>query len=248
MKDFEAAKELFKDSIHTNSYFDSMSAVATKNKIEEVLKGEQEIPLVFLLGERGVGKSFIIKLIHDEFSQNNPSALLEYPLFEKKDLLEMFDDNKHFSISPTLNVFIDEAHFLNESQLKIIRSLIDTRHFRFILSLSHEEDSALFATKQFSAYAKVIIEHGTMEENETLRFIQNSLDKSHFKTIASLFSKSEAKAICRYAQGNFRVIKKYLYTLMKLLAYAQKHGLARYQKINSCLLTMTALELGLIDD
>jgi len=63
-----------------------------------------------------------------------------------------------------------------------------------------------------------------------------------------MFSSGDAKAVGRYAKGNFRTIKKFLYTLMKLLAYAKKHGLNKYQKINGCLLTMAALDIGLIND
>jgi len=54
--------------------------------------------------------------------------------------------------------------------------------------------------------------------------------------------------IARYAKGNFRTIKKFLYTLMKLLDYAQKKNLSKYRTLNSCLLTMAALDIGLIND
>jgi hypothetical protein len=111
-----------------------------------------------------------------------------------------------------------------------------------------DEGMALLAKKQFKTRSKLVIEYGNLDENEILRYIHTLFMGHTHGEIAMMFSKNEARVIARYAKGNFRMIKKFLYTLMKLLDYAQKKGLSKYRKLNSCLLTMAALDIGLIHD
>ena len=145
-------------------------------------------------------------------------------------------------------IFLDEAQLLSEAQLELIRVLSDTKLFQFILAMHTDEGKALLSKKQFETRSKIVIEYGNMEDREVLRYIQTHLLAHSLGDIALLFSSNHAKIIGRYAQGNFRVIKKFLYTLMKLLDFAQKNGLSRYAKINTCLLDMTALDCGLLHD
>lgn len=144
--------------------------------------------------------------------------------------------------------FIDEAQLLNEEQFELIRILSDTKVFQFVLSMHKEEGKIILEKKHFKSRTKVIIEYGSLEPNEILRYIQSLLIEHAHGEIAALFTQSHAKEIAIFTKGNFRTIKKFLYVLMKLLGYAKKNGLQKYQAVNSCLLTMAALDLGLIHD
>lgn len=265
MKNFEAAQELFKDTVDPSLYFDSISAEIARNKLQESV-GNPAIPLIFIMGDPGVGKSHIMRVVHHATALKNSTVLIAHPFFDPRDLLkelyaargmafdksksqgEFFDDLFEAYVGTLCTIFIDEAQLLNNDQFEFIRVLSDSKLFQFVLSMHKEEGMVLLNKKQFKTRMKLVIEYGNLEENEMLRYIQTVLMEHMHGDIASMFTKREAKAITRYAKGNFRIMKKFLYTLMKLLDYAQKNDLARYSKINKCLLTMAALDIGLIDD
>lgn len=265
MKDFESAKELFKDIINIEQYFDSMSSSIAKKKIDEIITHTSS-SFLFIVGEAGVGKSFIMKSMSMSHYKNCSTLLINHPFFGKEDLLAMLYKVNNLSINPNIHletspnilledfetittvIFIDEAHLLNENQLSLIRFLHDTGIFKFILALNTKESTKLLKAKLFQSSAKTIIEYGNLNKWEILRYAQELLIQNCHGDIASMFSKGDAKFIEIHTKGNFRTVKKFLYTLMKLLAYAKKNTLPRYQKLNNTLLTMTALEIGAIHD
>ncbi|MDD3463342.1 MAG: ATP-binding protein [Sulfurospirillaceae bacterium] len=265
MRDYELAKEVFKDIINPDNYFDSMSAEIAKSKIEESIK-ERNAPLIFVTGDPGVGKSYILRIIEKKIKDTQLTVFIDHPFFDKRDLLKMLYDAKGLEFNRETNfntlkdellkayqgtnhtIFIDEAQLLNEEQFELIRILSDTKVFQFVLSMHKEESAVILQKKQFKSRTKVIVTYGNLDKNEVLRYIQNSLVTHSCQEIASLFSKRDANIIAKYTSGNFRTIKKFLYTLMKLLDYAKKQGIARHQKVSKLLLMMAALDTGLIND
>jgi len=265
MKDFEAAKEFFKDTVDPSFYFDSISSEIARNNLQDAM-GDSSIPLIFILGDPGVGKSHMMKVMHHTAVLNSSTLLIEHPFFDSRDLIktlyeargipfdkskslgEFMDELLEIYTGSLCTVLIDEAQLLSNNQFEFIRILSDTKLFQFVLAMHKEEGLALLEKKQFKTRSKLVIEYGNLEENEILRYIQTLFIGHTHGEIALMFSKNEARVIARYAKGNFRMIKKFLYTLMKLLDYAQKKGLSKYRKLGSCLLTMAALDIGLIDD
>ena len=265
MKNFEAVQALLIDQVDPSQYFDSMSAEIARNKLKTAI-GDKNIPLIFIIGDPGVGKSHILRIMYHSTSSDSYSIFIDHPYFDPKDLFKALYEKKerHFDASKSketykneLNelyrdtlctIFIDESQLLNDEQLELICELSDTKSFQFVCAMHKKEGSLLLQKKQFKIRPKMVIEYGCLEKNEILRYLQTLLMSHMQGEIALMFSKKEIKTIARYTKGNFRVIKKYLYTLMKLLDFAQKNGLVHYQKINSMILTMTALEIGLIHD
>lgn len=265
MKDFEAAKEFFKDTVDPSFYFDSISAEIARNKLSVAI-GDPLIPLIFIIGDPGVGKSHIMRVMHYSSMAHGSSVLIEHPFFDPNDLLkelyhlrgmvfdkqksqgEMIDELFEAFVGMFCTIFIDEAQLLNHNQFEFIRILSDTKLFQFVLAMHKDEGRALLAKKQFKTRTKLVIEYGNLEENEILRYIHTLFMGHTHGEIALMFTRNEARVIARYANGNFRMIKKFLYTLMKLLDFAQKQGLNKYRSLNSCLLTMAALDIGLIRD
>lgn len=262
MRDFENAKEIYKDIIDTNFYFDSTSAEVAKTKIKDAIK-ERNAPLIFIIGEPGVGKSYMLKLLNEEIKNEQLTVFIDHPFFDKRDLLKLLYEAKGLSFNKDVNfntlkeelikeyqntthtIFIDEAQLLNEEQFELIRILSDTKVLQFVLSMHEEEGREILQKKHFKSRTKVVVEYGKLDFNEVYRYIQSSLIASSYSEIALMFSKKDAKKIAKYCTGNFRTIKKFMYVLMSLLDYAKKNGLKKYQKINSDLLLMSALELGL---
>lgn len=265
MRDFEAAQELFKDNIDLTFYFDSINAEVARNKIEEAVI-ERNAPLIFLIGDPGVGKSYILQLLNNKISKKQLTIFIDHPFFDKRDLFKMLYDAKGLAFDKEIDfntlkddllqayencthtIFIDEAQLLNEEQFEFIRILSDTKVFQFVLAMHKEEGRIILEKKHFKSRTKVVIEYGGLEANEVLRYIQSLLIAYAHGEIATLFTQKHARKITAYTEGNFRTIKKFLYVLMKLLAYAKKNGLQKYQAVNACLLTMAALDLGLIHD
>ncbi len=265
MRDFEAAGILFRDDINPKYYFDSSSAEIAKNKIKEAID-ERNAPLIFLIGDPGVGKSYILKLLNSKIKNGQLTVFIDHPFFDKRDLLKLLyeakgmDFNRDINFNTlkdelineykdtTLTIFIDEAQLLNEEQFELIRILSDTKVLQFVLSMHKEEGSVILDKKHFKSRTKVVINYGKLDVNEVYRYIQSSLISNSYSEIALMFSKKDAKRITKYTEGNFRTIKKFLYVLMKLLNYAKIHGIKKYQKLHPDLITMAALDLGMIND
>ena len=263
MRDFKSAKELFKDKIDTNFYFDSISAEVSRHKIEMAVKNK-DVPLIFLIGDPGVGKSHLIRVIIKELGSNYPTVLIDHPFFDKRDLLRIlyeaqnveFDSTESFNTlknrllklyekSP-YTVFIDEAQLLNEEQLELIRILSDTKVFQFVLSMHKEEGEEILQKKHFKSRTKLVVAYGNLHSEEVYRYIQSTLLRASLGEVANMFNKKTAKKITKYCNGNFRTIKKFLYSLFELLDYAKTNGLKKHSKINSCLLHMSALDIGVV--
>jgi len=264
-KDFEAAKELFKDSIDPSFYFDSISAEIARTKLIETI-GDINTPLIFIVGDPGVGKSHMIRVMHHATALRSISILIEHPFFDSRDLFrylyaarslafdktksqaEYLDELFEAYIGTPCTIFIDEAQLLNDDQFELIRILGDYKLFQFVLAMHKNEGLVLLQKKQLKTRNKLVIEYGNLAENEVLRYIQTLLMSHMHGEIALMFSKRAIKRIVYYTHGNFRTIKKFLYLLMKILAYVQENNLSKYRKLNRCLLTMTALDAGLIHD
>ncbi|MDX1810180.1 MAG: ATP-binding protein [Sulfurospirillaceae bacterium] len=265
MRDFTAAKELFRDVIDSRLYFDSVSAEIARYKIENSIEG-RDAPLIFLIGDPGVGKSYILKLISSELEKKSLSIFIDHPFFDKRDLLKILYEAKGMEFDKDINfnelkanllkeyknsqhtIFIDEAQLLNEEQFELIRILSDTKVFQFVLSMHKEEGSAILEKKHFKSRTKAVVEYGKLHHDEVLRYIQSTLFLINQGEIANMFSKKHSLKITRYCNGNFRTVKKFLYTLITLLEYAKQNGLRKYDRINNFLLKMSALEIGVIHD
>lgn len=267
MNNFEIAKELFKDTIDLGFYFDSASAEIAKNKIQDSI-ADHTMPLVFLIGDSGVGKSYILQCTYLSLLELQTHSILfvENPFFAKSDVLKVLYNSGDFLLGRNVNldtmknkilnhdtstqytVLVDQADLLTEEQFNFMSRLNSSNLFQFVLSLQKEESAVVLKNKYFKSKNSVVIEHGNIECHELERYIQNIFAANALSEIAVMFSKEHVKKINHLSQGNFRTIKKLLYTLMKLLAYAQRCEKAKYHKVSNCLLTMAALEIGLMHD
>ncbi len=264
MRDFDKAKELFRDVVDTRHYFDSTSAESARHKLENAIK-ERNAFLIFLIGDPGVGKSHLLRLVNSELAKKSLTVFIDHPFFDKRELLKILYEAKNSEFDKSINfnvlkdmlldlykedkhtIFIDEAQLLNMEQLELIRILSDTKVFQFVLSMHKEEGRKILDKKHFKSRTKVVIEYGGLHYSEVYRYINSTLLYENHGEIAQMFSFRDGKKITSYSDGNFRTIKKYLYSLLELLGYAKKNGLKKYSKINSCLLQMAALNIGAID-
>jgi replication-associated recombination protein RarA len=265
MRNFKTAKKLFADVIDARYYFDSTSAEISRYKLENAIQ-ERNAPLIFLIGDPGVGKSYILKLISGELEKEQLSIFIDHPFFDKRDLLKILYEAKSLEFDKNINfnnlkeqllleykddnhtIFIDEAQLLNEEQFELIRILGDTKIFQFVLSMHKEEGEVILEKKHFKSRTKVVVEYGKLHPAEVYRYIQSTLLLENHSEIAQMFSKNIAQKITKYCNGNFRTVKKFIFSLLTLLEYAKQNGLKKYTNINKCLLQMSALDIGVLHD
>ena len=109
MKDFEAAKEFFKDTVDPSFYFDSISAEIARNNLKEAI-GDPSIPLIFIIGDPGVGKSHIMRVMHYSSAVAANSVLIDHPFFDPRDLFKELYEARGmpFDKNKTHGEFMDE--------------------------------------------------------------------------------------------------------------------------------------------
>ena len=83
MRNFEALKEHFRDNINASNYFESAASELVCNKLKESI-ADPKIPYIFIIGDSGVGKSFILQLMEQATALYAPTFLIQDPFFKSK--------------------------------------------------------------------------------------------------------------------------------------------------------------------
>ena len=225
--------EKFSDIIDVNHTFNSISFNMALQQIES-----SENRLKFLLGVPGSGKTFLINFLKEKWKKRN-ILLLQAPLT----LEELKEKIKKELISHQINfIIIDEAQLLDDLSLEYVRVITDNYDIEIMLSMHKKEGEKLLKKEHFKSRSIDVIELSMLTKKEMIQFINVELIKNNENHI---FTEKEFNIIFNYTKGNFRYIKKFIKILFELLEFAYTKNLTKYQKPNRCLLTMTALELGL---
>jgi 23S rRNA U2552 (ribose-2'-O)-methylase RlmE/FtsJ len=228
--------EKFNDVIDVNHTFNSLSFNVALQQIEI---GDNK--LKFLLGVPGSGKTFLINFLKEKWKEKH-ILLLQAPLT----LEELKDKIKKELIAHQVDfIIIDEAQLLDELSLEYVRVITDNYEIEIMLSMHLKEGKKVLQKEHFKSRNIDIIELNMLTKKEMIQFINVELIKHNTNHI---FTNKEFDIVYNYTNGNFRYIKKFIRTLFELLEFAHTKNLTKYQKPNRCLLTMTALELGLEND
>jgi len=221
----ELIKE-FEDKIDLNDYFSYVHFEIIK---ETLISSKSSI--VFLLGESGTGKSFLLNYLYKKFDNY---ILIDEPFESKEEFFRIAGDIKNKKI------LIDEAQLLDTKMLDFLRIISDNGN-QVILSMHKNEGEKIANLPQFfSRYnEKIYLKPLSYEELEKYtmgKFLKyNNLE---------LIDRKILKKIYKLSKGNFRLSKKIIFTALILLNYSFKHSL-KYQKIDECIFMMSAIELGL---
>jgi hypothetical protein len=106
----------------------------------------------------------------------------------------------------------------------------------------HTEDAnKILKLPHFKSRNIEVIDLPLLEKNEMIQYLNVKLLKTNAN---HLLTKREFNMIYKYTNGNFRYIKRFIKTIFELLEFANTHNL-NYKKIDNCLLTMSAIHLGL---
>ena len=265
MNQFAVAKELFKDNFDLRGYLDSFTFEMAKKELLKTLT-THEIPMTFILGDPGTGKSFLLNFIQERADSIKIAKFFPNPHFDEKELLEVLLESagtyvehgsqsidsmikklKEHYTNLEYTVFIDEAQLLTEKQLEFLRVLSDMKMFQLVLAMHQKEGQYVLSKPHFKSRTTktIIVENLTKEE--VSRYIQNRLLSQNLSKVATAFGKKEVDFIYKHSHANFRTMKKLLKTVCEIVEIGERGGLAKYSKVDNTTLTMAAIDIGLID-
>lgn len=262
MSKFLEASKIFEVTFDQEYCFNSLEFSFTKSNIIKMIDAKK-IPLLFLLGKPGVGKTYMLHSIESElkerreiFFSDEPFAtpeaflhfLLQKEVYDKESSLSALKERAIalFQKRDAL-IILDEAQLLDAKVLEFIRILADSGAFSFLIAM-HEEEGRDIVTKQHFATRDIYsVTLGLLQREEILRYIQFELVEAQLTEIAEYFTTKEAKVLAKLSNGNFRLLKQLLKHTFLIMDYAQKEGHKRYIKPTKCVLTMAALDIGAID-
>jgi len=260
--DFKKIAKIFEDRIEHVDYYETRAHLRAKNELLDILEGETK-QLIFLIGEPGCGKSI--------FLYNLPKFLDSYhiirfntPFFEPVDFIKNLITRTgaqvhNYSLEELISqavelykdtdtiVAIDEAQLLSKEMVELLRILADSKAFWFIMAMHKHESAKILQEPQFSSRPHRIIEIGRLEMDEAREYMAKELLKAGAYGLEQEFSKKRAKQIYGLTKGNFRDTKKLLNRMFLLMDAALKLGKEEYTKPTSCLVTMAAIDGGLLD-
>lgn len=265
MNHFAEAKALFYDDFDLSGYFDSLTFEYAKKELIETMRAH-EVPLIFLLGNPGSGKSFLLNYVQQKVSSVKVAKYFTHPYYDEKEFLatllslagpnvepgdysteQMISRLKHSFGGLEYTVFIDEAQLLTEDQVELIRILSDQKIFQFVLAMHRKEGDYILSKPHFrSRTTKRILLEG-LSDKEISRYIEHRLLSANLSDVASMFTPAHARFIHTYSEGNFRTTKKLLKTVLEILNIASREGYNKYSRLGKPTLTMAAIDAGLID-
>lgn len=251
----------FEEQNGSGHYHQNSEILHIKNTIESILSHNAK-QLLFLTGEPGVGKSAFLNYLETQFSydiikfdipflepidfvkiliQKTQTEVTNYSLEELiKQVISLYRDSNYI-------VVIDEAQLLSKEMIEIIRILADSKAFWFILAMHKHESKQILKEPQFASRPHKILELQNITLEECKEYIFTELENENATMLANEITKKHLKTIYKLSRGNMRVLKKLLHTSFLLIDYAQKNDKEKHKTFNKCILTMAAIDGGLID-
>jgi len=266
VEDYQKAKQLFlSNDMNKLQHFNSLAFEHSKNELITALE-KKENPMIFLLGDPGCGKSYLLRYLEEKEKDIKIAKYFTYPFFEEKEFLEILlslagpnIQRDQYNIEKILFhlkqefeeleyvIVIDEAQHLTEDLIELIRILSDQKVFQFVLAMHKKEGEYILSKSQYKTRnpKKIVVQY--LNNDEVLRYIQETLLNHNLSKIASEFKGSYVKLIRKYTNKNFRAIKKLLATLFEIIIEAKKRNLSKYSTINKHTITMAAIDTGMLD-
>jgi len=219
--------EEFKDIIDLNDYFSHFSFEVAK---DEILNSKSN--LIFLIGEPGSGKSFLLNFIY--YHHSSEYLLIKEPFVSKSEFIKNYN---YFG----KKILIDEAQLLNIKMIEFLRVLSDKGN-QVVFAMHKKEGEKIINLPQFKSRYAQVVELKQIKYKEFEKYVYSKFIK-HQKVY--LLDKKVLKRVYHFSKGNFRISKKFIFTMLTLLNFSLNKGL-KYTKLDDCILEMSAIELGFL--
>jgi len=264
---YEAAKNVFIDSIDIDDYIELSSSVTAYKQLQHSI--EKPLKMILLFGRPGTGKSILLNRIQGKLKYQKEIYYFDTPAPTEKEFFQklfkvltqkelpkntevnfsaLIDFCKSLRNKREIIILLDEAQMYGSEIMEKIRLLSDTRAVKFVVSLHKTEDEDLIAKEHFQSRIWEIIELKNATKEDQTAYIHKKLLKKNLFEIANSIKPKDMKLIHKFTKGNYRECNKLMFTVFEICEYYDTHEPSKinYSHIPSKIIEMSALKLGYI--
>ena len=264
-------KDVFIDEDESLNFVNLDNSISCYNKIVLALK--KPLKLILFYGKPGSGKTFLLNKIANDLKEDKSLIFFPHPFFSEATFIEALCEqiygkkledinnfesfikfySKDFSskdeiLKNQMTVILDEAQLYPTELIEKIRLMADTRMFKFLFTIHKTENEDILAKDYFQTRIWESIELSSADVNEIIIYLQRKLSQKNYDKYLK-FEKKDYECAYSFCGGNLRTLNKIMYKFYEICEYYEHYQPSKLSgdKANIMILTMAALDAGLID-
>ena len=264
-------KHVFIDEDESLNFVNLDNSISCYNKIVLALK--KPLKLILFYGKPGSGKTFLLNKIANDLKEDKSLIFFPHPFFSEATFIEALCEqiygkkledinnfesfikfySKDFSskdeiLKNQMTVILDEAQLYPTELIEKIRLMADTRMFKFLFTIHKTENEDILAKDYFQTRIWESIELSSADVNEIIIYLQRKLSQKNYDKYLK-FEKKDYECAYSFCGGNLRTLNKIMYKFYEICEYYEQYQPSKLSgdKANIMILTMAALDAGLID-
>ena len=264
-------KDVFIDEDESLNFVNLDNSISCYNKIVLALK--KPLKLILFYGKPGSGKTFLLNKIANDLKEDKSLIFFPHPFFSEATFIEALCEqiygkklkdinnfesfikfySKDFSskdeiLKNQMTVILDEAQLYPTELIEKIRLMADTRMFKFLFTIHKTENEDILAKDYFQTRIWESIELSSADVNEIIIYLQRKLSQKNYDKYLK-FDKKDYECAYSFCGGNLRTLNKIMYKFYEICEYYEHYQPSKLSgdKANTMILTMAALDAGLID-
>ncbi|WP_103608104.1 ATP-binding protein [Campylobacter concisus] len=264
-------KDVFIDEDESLNFVNLDNSISCYNKIVLALK--KPLKLILFYGKPGSGKTFLLNKIANDLKEDKSLIFFPHPFFSEATFIEALCEqiygkkledinnfesfikfySKDFSskdeiLKNQMTVILDEAQLYPTELIEKIRLMADTRMFKFLFTIHKTENEDILAKDYFQTRIWESIELSSADVNEIIIYLQRKLSQKNYDKYLK-FDKKDYECAYSFCGGNLRTLNKIMYKFYEICEYYEQYQPSKLSgdKANIMVLTMAALDAGLID-
>ena len=264
-------KDVFIDEDESLNFVNLDNSISCYNKIVLALK--KPLKLILFYGKPGSGKTFLLNKITNDLKEDKSLIFFPHPFFSEATFIEALCEqiygkkledinnfesfikfySKDFSskdeiLKNQMTVILDEAQLYPTELIEKIRLMADTRMFKFLFTIHKTENEDILAKDYFQTRIWESIELSSADVNEIIIYLQRKLSQKNYDKYLK-FEKKDYECAYSFCGGNLRTLNKIMYKFYEICEYYEQYQPSKLSgdKANIMILTMAALDAGLID-